>query len=175
MKFLPWLALAGSLFAWNCTDQATYTRAIELLEESRQQFCPDKRVCIWEVDLSQKKPFVLKGSTNIPEAKELLLQKLTDAKIPFMDSLQVLPSVNLEGKHFGLVCVSVCNIRSEPKHASELATQATLGSPLMIYEQRGDWFRVQTPDKYIGWLDNGGFTRCDSATWENWRRAEKLL
>lgn len=175
MKFIPWLALAGSLFVWSCSDQAAYSRAMELLEESRQQFCPDKRVCIWDVELSQKMPFILSGSTTIPAAKAQLLQKLNEAGFTFIDSIHVLPSAELEGKLFGLVCVSVCNIRTEPRHASELATQAAIGTPLQVYEQRGDWFRVQTPDQYIGWLDLGGFTRCDSAAWEQWHRAEKLI
>ena len=175
MKLLPWMALACSLFTWTCNVQRDHARADALVEEMRQQFCSDKRVCIWDVTFSSTNPLVLSGRTNLPAAKEELTGQLQQAGIPFIDSLLVLPSVDLEGHHFGLVNVSVCNIRSEPRHASELATQATLGTPLNVYERQGEWLRVQTPDQYIGWLDAGGLVTLDSLDFDRWRKSDRVV
>lgn len=175
MKSLPWLGLACGLLVWTCTVQSGRIQAEALAEKVHQQFCPDKRVCIWDVSFSGGKPLVLSGSTNLPDAKAQLVHQLREAGIPFIDSLQVFPAAELEGKCFGLVNVSVCNIRSEPRHSAELATQAIMGTPLRIFEQQGDWYRVQTPDQYIGWLDTGGLITLDSLAFNHWRRSGRVI
>jgi cell wall-associated NlpC family hydrolase len=81
----------------------------------------------------------------------------------------------MAGRHYGLVRQSVANIRSEPRHSAELATQAVLGTPLRVYEQRDSWFLVQTPDGYLSWLDSGGFQPLDSAAYAEWRTADRLI
>ena len=50
----------------------------------------------------------------------------------------------------GIIYNSVANMRSEPRHSSELVSQALLGTPVRILEEEGEWRRVQTPDKYTG-------------------------
>lgn len=48
--------------------------------------------------------------------------------------------------------VGVAPIRAEPDDASEQVTQALLGEPLRVEEQRGGWARVRTAYDYPGWL-----------------------
>ena len=67
----------------------------------------------------------------------------------------MLPSKELDGKHNALVTISVANLRSNPKHSAELATQATLGTPVKVWKKEGGWFYIQTPDKYLAWVNSG--------------------
>lgn len=144
-----------------------------LIEGVRKQFAPDKRTAIFEVVLSETS--VLSGKTNLPEARQALLEKLSAAKIPFTDSLQILPAASLGAETFGVVRLSVVNVRSTPEQSSELATQALLGMPLRILDRQGGWYRVQTPDQYIAWLEGGSFRRLDRAGFDRWGRAHKLI
>lgn len=54
---------------------------------------------------------------------------------------------------WGIVYNSVVALRSEPRHAAEMVTQALLGTPVKVLEQRGDWRKVRLPDRYVGWVD----------------------
>ena len=145
----------------------------EVIGSVRQQFAPDKRTAIFEATLAENG--VLRGKTNLPEAREALIQKLNAAKVAFTDSLRLLPAADLGAETFGVVRVSVGNVRSAPEHSAELATQALLGMPLKVLDRSGEWFRVQTPDQYIAWLDHGAFQRLDRAGLDRWQQARKLI
>ncbi|GAA4307890.1 C40 family peptidase [Nibribacter koreensis] len=142
------------------------------IEAVRQQFAPDKRTVLFQVSPHGQ---VLRGETNTPAAKAALLARLTSAGIPFQDSIQVLPEASLQGKHFAVVTLSVANLRSEPKHPAELATQATMGTPLNVYKYKDGWYLVQTPDKYLSWVDAAGIKLLDAAGFAGWQQKEKLL
>lgn len=169
MKKLSGFLILASLLATQCQRPTLRDEVTTALENAREQFCPDKRVCIWEVEAARGTPFILRGKTNLPEAKQRLVEWLSEKGFPFQDSLQVLsPS-------YALVNVSVCNIRTEPRHSAELATQATLGTPLKVYDQQGDWYRVQTPDQYLGWLDAGGLFPLDNQAFARWQRSDRII
>ena len=74
-----------------------------------------------------------------------------------------------------LVNISVANLRSKPKHSAELATQATLGTPLKVLKKQDDWYYVQTPDHYLSWVDSGGITLKKSEELQEWQSAEKVI
>lgn len=142
------------------------------IDAVRQQFAPDKRTALFQVEAHGH---VLSGETNMPEAKTALVERLQAANIQFQDSIHVLPAPDLEGKHRALVTISVANLRTQPKHSAELATQATLGTPVQVWKKDGTWYLVQTSDDYIAWVDAGGITLLDSAGFDNWQRSQKLL
>jgi hypothetical protein len=51
------------------------------------------------------------------------------------------------------VCsVEVAPIRAEPNESSEQVTQALLGEPLTVEEERDGWTRVRTAYDYPGWI-----------------------
>ncbi|MDZ7612805.1 MAG: hypothetical protein U5K51_03075 [Flavobacteriaceae bacterium] len=70
---------------------------------------------------------------------------------------------------------SVANLRSEGKHAAELATQALLGTPLKVLKTKGDFYLVQTPDHYIAWVDHGGIKLMSRNDYEQWLGSEKMI
>ncbi len=143
------------------------------IDEVRQQYAPDRRVAVFQVEADEHG--VLTGKTNLPEAKSDLLKKLADAGLKYQDSIQVLPAAALGEQIYGVVNLSVANIRSQPRDAAELATQALLGMPLKVLDKDRGWYLVQTPDHYIAWLDWGGFQRMNQSDFAAWEGAEKII
>lgn len=165
----------GFLMACSTGKESASTTASTMephIETVRQQYAPDKRVALFNVSQNGA---VLTGETNMPAAKQELLQKLKAANINYVDSIQVLPEATLEGRNYGVITISVANLRSEPKHPAELATQATMGTPVQVYKKKGGWYLVQTPDKYLAWVDASGVTLMDKAAFDEWQQSPKLL
>ena len=53
-----------------------------------------------------------------------------------MDCLQLLPDEEgLEGKTYGIVNVSVSNLRVDPDFSSEMMTQGLMGMPVRVLQQ----------------------------------------
>lgn len=149
---------------------------VEAISEVKKGFAPDKRVALFAVEpLERNNQIWLKGETNLPEAKKALIEKLQAKNISFIDSIGVLPAADLGDKAFGVITLSVASIRSEPKEWSELATQATLGTPVKILKRQGFWLLVQTPDGYISWADVGAVFRMNQAEFTAWQNAPKLI
>lgn len=141
-----------------------------------QTYAPDKRVAIFKVEPVRKNnAVILRGETSLPVAKNELLTQLKAQNIAVQDSIQLLPAATLGDKLYGLVSVSVANIRSEPKHSAELATQAILGTPVKVLNKKGDWYQVQTPDDYIAWVDEGGVHLMNQTSFQRWQDAKKVI
>lgn len=145
----------------------------QTIETVRQQYAPDKRVAIFQIEMDSTG--TLKGKTNLPEARQTLLSKLQQQGARFIDQIQVLPAPVLGEQVYGVVNVSVANLRSQPRDAAELATQALLGMPLQIWDKDRGWYLAQTSDQYIAWVDFGGFQRMTKTEFDRWQQADKVI
>ena len=168
------LILGGVL---SCTQKVENTNYLaDEIEAVKTQFAPDKRVALFDINAEKMgKVYILKGESNLPEAISTLKNNLNDAKIDYVDSIQRLPASSLGDKTMGLVTISVANLRSQPKHSAELATQATLGTPVKILKNEGSWSLIQTPDKYLSWVDNGGIEAITEVELERWKNQTKII
>ena len=121
-----------------------------LTDSLKQVYAPDSRVALFDVDYAfSGRDVMLRGITTSAEAKQVLSDRLVAGGYRVADGLQVLPdSAALEGKVYGVVNLSVANLHSRADHASEMMTQALLGMPVRVL-QHEDWYRIQTPDRYI--------------------------
>lgn len=147
-----------------------------IISAIKNSFAPDKRVALFDVEAVKiGNSVVLRGETNLPEAADSLRSALEEKGISYLDSIQILPEAELLGKTFGIINVSVANLRSDPKHAAELATQATLGTPLRVLKRSAGWYLVQTPDHYLSWVDYGGLVSMSKEAFDAWHAAEKLI
>ncbi len=165
-----------SILTIACNNQALLKDAMTISADIKNNYAPDKRVALWNLKISPSgKKVVLKGQTNLPDAKADFIKQLAAKDIAIIDSLDVLPNEKLGAKTYGIVNVSVCNIRSKNGHSQELATQSLLGTPIKVLDQKDNWFLVQTPDKYIAWLDHGGFVQVDEATYKEWISTPKVV
>ncbi len=170
------LIAAIALFFFSACNKNIFLRSEKVISTVKHDFVPDKRVGVFEVNpVPEGKKIILKGETDQPKAKEELLAKLKKQRIKYIDEIMLLPSKELNGKNYGIVNLSVCNIRSKPKHSGELATQALLGTPVKVLKQKDNWFLIQTPDQYISWLDSEGFTLMDKTQFDHWKNSEKVI
>ena len=180
MKLLPFLLFTLLLAA--CSSQNTAdlnsnaAQAEQIISEVKDQYAPDKRVALFAIEAASQgdSVIVLKGETDQLTAKQTLLRDLKNKDISFVDSITTLPTADLGKDTLGVVTISVANIRSQPGHSAELATQATMGMPLRLLKKEGDWHLVQTPDQYISWMQ-GSFQPMDTATYHRWQATEKLI
>jgi len=173
MKHLFCCIIIGLLIS--CNPKKTLTLLPEI-EAIKLEYAPDKRVAIFDIHTKtvDSQTIILLGETNLPVALSALKTKLPQG-ITVIDSVLMLPSKNLNGFHYGVVNLSVCNIRSKPKHSAELATQALMGMPLKILKKKENWYYVQTPDHYLGWLDAGGLTLMNKEAFDSWEKLEKVM
>ncbi len=142
------------------------------IDKITKQYAPDSRTALFQVTATGN---ILKGETNLPIAKTALLEQLSNDGFTIIDSIDVLPTLAMEGYHHSVVNVSVANLRTHGRHSAELATQATLGTPLTLLKFKGGWFQVQTPDHYISWVDAGGITLMKENEFIEWQQMSKII
>ncbi len=142
----------------------------------KNEFAPDKRVALFDIIAIQNNTeIVLKGESNIMDAVSTLKDNLKKENISFIDSIKILPEVTLGGQTRGVIKISVANLRSKPSHSAELATQATLGTPVLVYKKKDNWYLIQTPDKYLSWVDAGGLQLMTKETYASWKLSDKII
>ena len=83
-------------------------------------------------------------------------------------------SVEADGVVYGIVNLSVANLHREADHASEMLTQALLGMPVRVLQHK-DWYRIQTPDDYIGWVHYAGICTVTRNELHAWNCSEKVV
>ena len=173
---LTWLALAGMLLLAGCGMPMTQNQVDVLLREAKTALVPDRRTQAFDVAGTLRGgSLVLTGHVHDAALKERLLEHLRGkTTLPLVDSVVALPHPDLGERRYGVVSVSVANMRRRPDHDEEMVTQAILGTPVRILEKRGGWLLIQTPDEYLGWaVDNVG--RTDSAGFDAWARRPKVI
>ncbi len=176
-KYLSLFLFIGLCYACTEGTDKKLPKSIQQLHDTlRQQYAPDKRVALFDVnyDVAGKR-VTLTGVTTSADAKSSLLSGLGQAGYQVTDSLRVLPDEEkLEGKTYGVVNLSVCNIRIQDDFSSEMVTQALMGMPVHILDKKS-WYRIQTPDDYIGWVHSAGIHPMTKEEYDEWNRAEKVV
>ena len=164
------------VFLFSCSTTKTIdTNNDIVLKEVKKKYAPDLRVTIFYVKgLKKGKNIVLKGETNIVEAKNQVIEEFSKLKMNITDSIKLLPGIELKEK-FAVVRLSVANLRTRPEHSAEMATQAIMGTPLRIFRNENGWSQVQTPDNYIAWVDNSGIESMNEAEKSKWLKMPKVI
>ena len=157
-------------------DRDLPKEVVQLNDSLKRIYAPDRRVALFDVDYTvADKHVMLRGVTTSVEAETALAEGLKQKGYEVMDCLQLLPDEQaLEGKVYGIVNVSVCNLRAEGDFSSEMMTQALMGMPVKVL-QRDGWYRVQTPDNYISWVHRVGIHPVTEEELTAWNRAEKVV
>jgi hypothetical protein len=139
-------------------------------------YVPDLREGIFDAELtSNGSAMILKGETNIPEAKEAMAGLLKKGRVDFIDSLKVLPDISEITEPWGLVNVSVSNIRFISSYDAEMISQALMGTPVKILKKDRGWFLVQTPDTYLGWVDSDAIETKSVSEYDSWKSSSRLF
>ncbi|WOD44376.1 C40 family peptidase [Hwangdonia lutea] len=171
------------LVLMSCNKHETnHQNDFETLKDSLKTiYAPDKRVEVFDINLNKKdKTLTVSGETTNPEVVSVFNDKIT----PLIDksgtfivdyNIDLLPNKTVGETKYAVVNNSVANIRSKPKHSAELATQAILGTVLKVLKIDGDFYLIQTPDRYISWVDHGGVTLMTDAELNTWQAAPKII
>ena len=122
--------------------------------EVRDTYAPDERDKTYEVALIDNKgKLTLVGSTTEKEAVDALLAKLSKAGIKAENKIDVLPSKKLNGKTYGIVCMSTASFNCGGSFSAESGTQALMGMPVRILEENNDdWYRCINMEGYTAWV-----------------------
>jgi gamma-D-glutamyl-L-lysine dipeptidyl-peptidase len=153
---------------------SVFSQSQNILHKVKSEFAPDSRTAIFEIKYDSVSG-TLKGKTNITKAKEKLIFEFSKASVSFIDSVETLPNKTLSDNRFGIVNVSVANLRTTPNESAELASQLLLGMPLRLLEKYRGWYRVQSPDQYIGWVDGSTIEVFTQKAFENQTSISKVV
>ncbi len=175
IRLLFCLACAVLLLA--CHSSNTELKEAEQVSDKvAARFIPDNREELFHIKFKVGKPIlIVEGETTNPEAKKALLADLKNSKIEVIDSIRILPDHSFGLASWGLITISVCNIRSGPGHSAEMATQAILGTPVRLLKKSGGWILIQTPDHYIGWVDGDALVQKDSLSMATWKAKKRII
>ena len=170
-----WGAVGASVTV-QARHQTVPEEIVQLSDSLRKLYAPDRRVELFDTDFTCDDHHVmLRGVTTSAAAKQALLNGLAERQYEVMDCLRVLPDEETLGELiYGIVNLSVCNLRSANDFSSEMVTQALLGMPVRLLRQE-NWYQIQTPDRYIAWVHRVGIHPVTRAELAAWNQAEKLI
>ena len=176
MKIFLALIILITLYT-NTKAQDDMEKVNSIIQTVKENFAPEKRVAIFNIEaIESGDKIIIKGETNLPDAKAELDMTLKEAGLNFTDEIELLPSEKLGDRIYGIINLSVANFRSKPDHPAELVTQAILGTPIKVYKKGEDgYYLVQTPDGYISWLDNDGVQFMNETELNDWLSSPKII
>jgi len=147
-----------------------------LLDSLELIYAPDKRVSLWNVSISESSGTItIRGELAKMKAcnviNEVILSKYPNVE----NNIELLPEGGNEQLITGLINNSVANLRSDPRHSSEIVTQVLLGTPIRVLKRENDWYLVQTPNKYIAWVDAQTLVRINEKELANYKLSGKIV
>lgn len=174
-KFFILLVFVG--FVFSCKPDRNELELSKFLIDSIQsQSIPDSRIEVFSIKASYSAGgILLKGKTTNAGALMELRKMMQNQQVQIIDSIIILPDSALAGKTWGLVTVSVANLKSTPAHSAEMATQALMGTPVRVLQEENGWYLVQTPDRYIAWTESAGVAVLTSSQLDQWKSSDRVI
>ncbi|MBC8182477.1 C40 family peptidase [candidate division KSB1 bacterium] len=172
-----YFVLLLALFSFtSCTQHSSENNDVDIIEQVRLKHCPDKRTSVYDVEAKREKnKLILKGEILSVEAKNELMAGLKSGGNQVVDKLTLLPDPDLNGNIYGVVTISVAQVRKQPDVYYEIITQELLGKEIRILKKDGIWFYCQFEDNYIGWIMESSVASGDKKFIEQWREQPKLI
>ncbi len=155
-----------------CAPRARPSEGDEALKTEvdglRRTWAPDRRTDRVEVDPVRRGDSLrLEGYTTVAAAYRSL-DSLAASRPGTRNAVRLLGQQD----SFGLIRVSVANIRTEPGHSQELTSQALLGTPVELLDLKDGWYLIRTPDRYLAWLETGAIAPADRERLDGWFRGD---
>ena len=160
----------------SCQQKNDMEKIVAEVESVKNEYAPDKRVAIFNIiPTVVGETIQLSGETDDKEGLEELVNRIKQYGSKLENNVKILPDSTLGQKNYGIINLSVANIRSEPRHPAELATQAMLGTCVNVLKEENGWYLIQTPDKYISWVDDDGSALVTEDEKNLWKKTEKII
>ncbi len=150
----------------------------DVLKELKNKIAPDKRTAVWNdvKAVVKSNMLTIEGTVGTTQQKEAINRALTAKDITnFKNNVKVLEEAIPDARKWALVRLSVASLRCEGKHSGEMATQAVMGTPVKVLEKDDDWYRVQTPDRYISYVPESSLTFMNEPTLNAWKKAQRCI
>ncbi len=156
---------------------AMASNAADVLSNLKARIAPDKRTAIFDVQaITSGDTVAVMGTVGLQEQKSAISKELADSGFTnVVNMVKVLYNDVPADKKWALVKLSVASMRTEGKHAAEMATQGIMGQPVRVLDCSADWYRVQTPDNYISYVPSSSLYCMTEAQMKQWRAAKRYI
>lgn len=71
--------------------------------------------------------------------------------------------------------ISVAHVRVKPGHSSELSSQALMGTPVKVLDKSNDWYHIETPEGYMGYIISNSLVLKSSEEMHAWKDANRVI
>lgn len=78
-------------------------------------------------------------------------------------------------KSMALVSVSVTDMKSGPDYQAETISQAIMGTPVLVTEKQGYWYRIETPEGYRGWTTELNIELVTDSRFSEWKSSPRVI
>ena len=177
MRYLSILLIVLIITPIYSQQSKSMDKVQQIISEVKQKYAPDKRTAMFDItsETENQNEIILNGETNLPDAKTMLLNELKQTGYSIKDEISILPSKDLGENIYGIIDISVATMRTKSKEAAELTSQALLGCTVKILKKMRGWALVQTPDKYIAWMEFSGFQPMNKEQVDQWNNSKKVI
>ena len=101
----------------------------QVVDSLKKEYAPDGRTAVWQIDCeAHYQARTLKGVVDNAKNKAVILDEAKRLGINVVDSIAVLEN-SLE-KPWAIVKLAIASLRTDGRHAAEMATQAIMGMPV---------------------------------------------
>jgi cell wall-associated NlpC family hydrolase len=155
-------------------ERGTPQLVLDTIEQTRERYCPDRRLAVFDITAEVRGANLrLAGEVSSNASRQALVKAVKSVARDYKveEEIIVLPESRLGAERYGIINVSVANLRGTPRHGAELTNQLLLGSTFVLLKQKEKWFYGQAEDGYLGWLPGGSFVRVDSSALAGWQRS----
>lgn len=159
----------------NFQDSTVLRKIDQLSTQVQKKYAPDKRTEFYELKFEKLEPLTYTLQVSKPESAQEFQSLLKSLNLTVIVKEDILPSNDLGEVVYGISNLSVINTRYAPSHSAEMATQATLGTPVKILKKEKGHFFVRTPDNYLSWTESRGIVPMTKVDFEKWQSSKKLV
>lgn len=145
------------------------------VQEIQKEFIPDTRVQLFEVQAEQEGNIIyLRGVSMNNAATTHLLDTLAQAytSCEVKNEIRQLPDTLLGSYTWALVKQSAVPMRAKVGDYNEMVSQATMGTPIRLLDKQDNWYRVQSPDGYIAYMENTVLQLLTEPEMQAWKKSD---
>ena len=84
-------------------------------------------------------------------------------------------AMTANAQRWALPKVSVAILRAEPRHGAEQVSQVVMGTPLRVTRRQGEWWKIETPEGYSGYVRNNPLQGLDDSEMHLWRASRRVV
>lgn len=148
-------------------------KARKAIAAVKSRLAPDRRQAIADIDARQNGDGVVSLSGVVSDATiaKAVTDSLESLGIAYTDGINVYPDTL-----WALPRITAASLRTAPRHAAEMATQALMGMPVRVLAHAGsEWTLVQTPDGYIAYSPSSSLTELSDSAMHAWRNTPRMV